>query len=79
MLPFGEKRLELDPNHVEIMPVNLNNMITIAEKLSDGFEFLRVELYNVKGKIYFGELSFYPASGMGAFVPEEWDESSVEC
>ena len=27
-----------------------------------------------QGKIYFGELTFYPASGMGAFVPEEWDE-----
>lgn len=74
MLPFGEKGLEPDPNHVEIMPVNLNNMITIAEKLSGGFKFLRVDLYNVKGKIYFGELTFYPASGMGAFVPEEWDE-----
>lgn len=74
LLPFGEKGLEPDPNHVEIMPVNLNNMITIAEKLSGGFKFLRVDLYNVKGKIYFGELTFYPASGMGAFVPEEWDE-----
>ena len=56
------------------MPVNFNNMTTIAEKLSDGFKFLSVELYNVKGKIYFGELTFYPASGMGAFVLEEWDE-----
>ena len=71
LLPFGEKGLEPDPNHVEIMPVNLNNMITIAEKLSGGFKFLRVDLYNVKGKIYFGELTFYPASGMGAFVPED--------
>ena len=40
-------------------------MIVIAEKLSDGFKFLRVDLYNVKGKIYFGELTFYPAAGMG--------------
>lgn len=74
LLPFGEKGFEPDYNHVEIMPVNLNNMITIAEKLSDGFKFLRVDLYNVKGKIYFGELTFYPAAGMGAFIPEEWDE-----
>ena len=49
-------------------------MITIAEKISGGFKFLRVDLYNVKGKMCFGELTFYPASGMGAFVPEEWDE-----
>lgn len=74
LLPFGEKGLEPDPNHIEIMPENLNDMISIAEKLSKGFKFLRVDLYNVKGKIYFGELTFYPAAGMGAFIPEEWDE-----
>lgn len=74
LLPFGEKGLEPDPNHIEIMPEYLNKMISIVEKLSDGFKFLRVDLYNVNGKIYFGELTFYPASGMGAFVPEEWDE-----
>lgn len=74
LLPFGEKGLEPDPNHVEVMPKNLDEMVRIAEKLSHGFKFLRVDLYNVKGKIYFGELTFYPAAGMGSFVPEEWDE-----
>ena len=74
LLEFGEQGLEPDPNHIEMMPENLNKMISIAENLSEGFKFLRVDLYNVKGKIYFGELTFYPASGMGAFVPEEWDE-----
>lgn len=74
LLPFGEKGLEPDPIHVEIMPDNLSEMIEIAENLSRGFKFLRVDLYNVKGKIYFGELTFYPAAGMGAFVPDEWDE-----
>ncbi len=56
------------------MPENLNDMISLAEQLSDGFKFLRVDLYNIKGKIYFGELTFYPAAGMLPFVPEEWDE-----
>lgn len=73
LLPFGEKGLEPDPNHVEIMPENLDEMIRIAENLSKGFKFLRVDLYNVKGRVYFGELTFYPAAGMGAFVPDEWD------
>ena len=73
LLPFGEKGMEPVPNHVEVMPDNLPEMILIAEQLSKGFKFLRVDLYNVKGKIYFGELTFYPASGMGAFVPEVWD------
>lgn len=75
LLPFGEKECEPDPNHVEVMPSNLSEMIEIAEKLSNDFKFVRVDLYNGKGKIYFGELTFYPAAGMGAFVPEEWDES----
>ena len=56
------------------MPDNLTDMIKVAEELSKGFKFLRVDLYNVKDKIYFGELTFYTAAGMGAFVPEEWDE-----
>lgn len=73
LLPFGEKGLEPDPAHEEIMPNNLKAMISVAEKLSEGFKFLRVDLYNVKGNIYFGELTFYPAAGMGAFVPEVWD------
>lgn len=75
LLPFGEKGLEPDPNHVEVMPVNLSEMIAVAEKLSTGFKFLRVDLYNVKGKIYFGELTFYPASGLLSFVPEEADKT----
>lgn len=73
-MSFGEKGFEPDPNHIEIMPENLNEMISIAEQLSDGFKFLRVDLYNVKGRIYFGELTFYPSSGMTPFVPKEWDE-----
>ena len=73
LLPFGEKGLEQDPNHIEIIPENFDNMISIAEKLSNGFKFLRVDLYNVNGKIYFGELTFYPASGMIPWTNEEAD------
>ena len=74
LLPFGEKGLEPDPNHNDTMPSNLKDMISIAERLSDGFKFLRVDLYNVNGKIFFGELTFYPAAGMGPFTPNAWDE-----
>ena len=56
------------------LPSNLSEMIRLAETLSANYKFLRVDLYNVNGKIYFGELTFYPAAGMGAFIPEEWDE-----
>ena len=45
-------------------PPKLKDMINIAEKLSKDFPFVRVDLYNVNGKIYFGELTFTPASGL---------------
>ena len=44
-------------------PNNLNEMFEIAEKLSKGFPFVRIDLYNVDGKIYFGEFTFYPSAG----------------
>lgn len=45
-------------------PKNLDKMFEIAAKLSDGLPFARVDLYNVDGDIYFGEITFYPASGV---------------
>lgn len=56
-----------------IKPKNLDEMIRIAEQLSSEFDFIRVDLYNVEGKIYFGELTCYPAGGSAPFVPRKWD------
>ena len=44
-------------------PENLEEMFEIASKLSIGHPFVRVDLYNINGKIYFGELTFFPDSG----------------
>lgn len=44
-------------------PENMDKMFEIAAKLSIGYPFVRVDLYNVAGKIYFGEMTFFPASG----------------
>lgn len=73
LLPFGEIGLEPDPTHVEERPENFERMLGIARKLSKGIPFLRVDLYNISGKIYFGELTFFPASGMGPFTKDKWD------
>lgn len=52
-------------------PQNFADMITIAEKLSQGFPELRVDLYNIQGKIYFGELTFTSQGGfMDFYTPE---------
>lgn len=60
------------------MPKNFEEMKTIARKLSKGFPFVRVDLYSVNDGVYFGELTFYPASGYGHFTPDEWDEKLGE-
>lgn len=52
-------------------PKNLNEMIKIASDLSQGFKFVRVDLYNINGKIYFGELTFTPASGLVKYNTDE--------
>lgn len=54
-------------------PHNFERMIRIAEQLSSEFPFVRVDLYNVNGAIYFGELTFYPSSGYGRFHPDSFD------
>ena len=54
-------------------PKNYDEMIMLAEKLSKGIPHIRIDLYNVKGKIYFGEFTFFHGSGINYFKPEEWD------
>lgn len=56
-------------------PRGLDKMLDIAEKLSKGIPFVRVDLYNIGGHILFGELTFYPGSGMGSFTPSAWDKT----
>jgi len=54
-------------------PKNFDRMIAIATKLSEDFPFVRVDLYNINGKIYFGELTFYPWTGYVQFTPDSFD------
>ena len=58
---------------VPARPHNFEEMIVVAEKLSKGLPQVRVDLYNIRGKIYFGELTFFHWSGMVPFEPREWD------
>jgi hypothetical protein len=44
---------------------NFDEMVAVARKLSRGFDFVRIDLYNMKGRVYFGEMTFTPASGFG--------------
>jgi len=54
-------------------PEKFDEMLKIAEILSKDFPHVRVDLYNIKGRIIFGELTFYNASGYTVFTPDEFD------
>lgn len=45
-------------------PPNFDEMVAVAERLSRGFDFLRIDLYNVAGRIFFGEVTCTPAGGV---------------
>lgn len=74
-LPFrGLNPLCGSATNIASKPGGFEKMKKIARRLSDGFPFVRVDLYSVQGRVYFGELTFYPASGYGHFTPDCWDE-----
>lgn len=54
-------------------PKSLQRMIEIAEVLSKGIPFVRVDLYQDSEQIYFGEMTLYPGAGLEEFTPPEWD------
>ena len=56
-------------------PDTLEQMLQIAEKLSADFPAVRVDLYSIEGKIYFGELTYFPWSGYMRFTPDSFDET----
>lgn len=55
-------------------PKHLEEMKTLAAKLSAGIPQVRVDFYDMAGQVYFGELTFFDSSGFAKFKPEEWDE-----
>lgn len=56
-------------------PENFELMKELAAKLSEGTPQLRVDFYEVDGKVYFGEMTFFHCSGMVPFHPESWDRT----
>lgn len=58
--------------HVE-KPKVLEELLNVAEKLSQDFPYVRVDVYVTNNKIYFGELTFRPYGGFMKFVPESFD------
>jgi len=74
LLPFGEAAYPPVPARDLAMSKNLKKMIELAETLSDGMRFLRVDFYEANGHIFFGELTFYPVAGCGRYTNDQWDK-----
>ena len=72
--PFVGLTANVKNSSVDITkPLNYEQMIKIAEQLCDDTFFCRVDFYEVLGRLFFGEITFYPASGFGIFTPLEWN------
>lgn len=85
---FGEQRINLFDENYRLAkvryqappalantrpPKHLDTMIAIAEKLAAGFSYARIDLYEHLDRVYFGEITHYPAAGIGVFDPPEFD------
>ena len=54
-------------------PLLLDEMLYISKKLSSGIPFVRIDLYESNNRLFFGEMTFYPASGLVPFEPQDYD------
>ena len=59
--------------HPVTCPIHINDLRTICMKLAKDIPFVRIDFYVLDNREYFGELTFYPASGFGVFTPYDWD------
>ncbi len=77
---------DMDFNHLDIVNIHpqsgktiekpqlFDEMKEIATKLSQGMKFVRIDLYEIGGKVYFGEFTFFHGGGFWLFKPEEWEK-----
>lgn len=64
--------------HPIAKPVTFEKMKEFAYILAKNTKFVRIDFYEIERKLYFGEITFYPASGFGNFKPTEWNEKLGE-
>lgn len=74
LLKFGECKCPPDYTRKIEKPITLSKMIALAKRLSAGIPFVRIDFYSIEDQVFFGEITFFPASGSGLFTSDEWDE-----
>ena len=75
-MEFNHLPFTIDHDMANVLPQRPENfelMKKLAAKLSEGTPQLRVDFYEVDGKVYFGEMTFFHCSGMAPFHPDKWD------
>jgi hypothetical protein len=60
---------------VEPAPKELNEMLFLAKTLSKDIPFVRTDFYIINHRVYFGEITFFPSSGLKPFEPDHWDST----
>ncbi len=65
--------LKFKQGREEPRPKNFDQMLQLAQKLSKPFDYVRVDLYTTQDKVYLGEMTHYPGSGMEPFTPIDYD------
>ena len=71
-IDIPRKTIKTNPN-VPTKPKNLGRMIEISKILSKNIPFVRIDLYETEAGIYFGEITFFPASGFMDFADSQTD------
>lgn len=73
VMPFNGLRSLPNSTKSYSKPGKYNKMIKLAGLLAQSYPFVRIDFYYVKGKIYFGEYTFYPQNGVGSFTPKKYN------
>ena len=55
-------------------PSKFEEMKKLAAELSEGIKFVRIDLYEISGEVYFGEFTFFHAGGFWPMNPDEWEK-----
>ena len=70
--PFNEGEYQNSETPIS-KPKNFELMKKVVSQLCKEFDCVRVDLYEIKGKIYFGEMTFTSGNGMEKIIPDEYD------
>lgn len=72
-LPVRSKGHKQNPSCAYPVIHNFHKMVELAKILSEGFPFIRIDFYNINGKVYFGEMTFFHGDAVEPLEPKEWN------